>query len=183
MNSIPSVNTGTMTARGVSRRGEAAARLEDGVEQRHPALRHREQAADGVRQSLGVVGVVHEDRRTIGQSDDRDMIARSPSSPRSSTGRVRRNVMSSRAAALLSTRIATSIGSVARDTRRTSRLTPSSRDLERIGTEVGHRFAFAIDCADEHHAFAERPGPRGAPLKELPLRQTRPRRQRTIESV
>ena len=47
-----------------------------------------------------------------------------------------------------------SIGSVARDTRRTSRLTPSSRIWNASGPRSGDRFAFAIDRADEHHTFA-----------------------------
>ena len=67
---------------------------------------------------------------------------------------VRRNVMSSLAAALLSTRM--------RDVDRFGgarhaqdlALDSVFADLERLGTEVGHRFAFAIDRADEHHAFA-----------------------------
>ena len=75
MNSITSVKTGTMTARRRLTAGEAACRLVDAVEQRHSALRHREQATDGVRQFLGVVGVVHEDRWTIGERDDRDVVA------------------------------------------------------------------------------------------------------------
>ena len=106
---------------------------------------------DGVRQFLGVVGVVDEDRRTIGERDDRNVVA-GRHSRHEVRQPVRRNVMSSRAAALLSTRIATSIGSVARDTQNFA-LDAVFFDLKRIG-EGWHRFAVAIDRAHEHHAFA-----------------------------
>ena len=55
---------------------EAAGDLVERVHQRGAGARARPQEADGVPQQLGVRRVVGEDRRAIGQADDRDLVAR-----------------------------------------------------------------------------------------------------------
>src|SRR6187549_3388263 len=51
-------------------------RFEDAVEQGHAALRHREQSPGRIRETLGVVRVVHDDRWPVSQGDYGDVVAR-----------------------------------------------------------------------------------------------------------
>ena len=153
MNSMPSVMTGTMTARGVSR---CASRARSRDARRAASCRSAASRTGGrpIGQALRVVRVVDEDRRPIGQRDERDRGCRSPSWRRTSRGRSRKNVISSLAAVLLSTSSAMSIGSVARETRSTSRRAPSSRTTKASGPRPLDRLAVLVDGADEERALA-----------------------------
>ena len=126
-----------------------------------PLVRHREQAADRIRQPRRRRWC--SPRRIVGRSASvttRDLVARRPFAPRTPTGRSRMKTMSSAAAALLSTSSAMSIGSVARETRSTSRRAPSSRTTKASGPSPSTGSPSLSTRADEQRALAaSAPGP------------------------
>ena len=132
--SPPSVMIGTMTARGVSRRSEPSARLRTARRAMSmPARVRGHRRPMRVLQQLGVRRVVGEDRRPVGEADDGDLVAlRHLRDERRAAPRGRAESAHSEAA-LLSTRMAMSIGSVACETRSTSRVAPSSRMTKSSG--------------------------------------------------
>jgi hypothetical protein len=60
----------------VNSTGHSLRRLDDGVEQRHPALARREQATDASGESRRVARVVDQDRGPLGQGDERHVVPR-----------------------------------------------------------------------------------------------------------
>ena len=115
---------------------QAGGDLHDRVQQRHAAAGHREQPADALLRAAR--GSRCSPRRSSadrparrGRSD-----CRPPSASTKSRSPSRIDGMALIDAALLSTSTAMSIGSMARETRRTSRRRPSSVTTKSVGTEA-----------------------------------------------
>ena len=159
--------------------------FENRVEQRRAGARLRPQEADGVLEQLGVRRVVGEDPRSIRETDDGNLVAlRHRADERLQCLANARDEAFD--AALSSTRMAMSIGSVARDTRSTSRAAPIFADDEVTRAKPFDGLTLLVDRADKHRALARRlraddgVARAAAHAKAIPRARARARRSRNV---